>query len=157
MEKGADTPSAAGTHLDALRDGDAGAARRAPTRGRFPGEPREMIPYVLVKEPAANASGWYLGIEFSGRTRISLERSGAALRGEAGLNPFPVPTARALPPGATFVTPTVFVGASRADADGAGNVVRRWVRAVLGNPRTLRRSHLSVARQQQLGQRHGGR
>ena len=137
VEKGADTPSAAGTHLDPLRDGDSWRGTSSPYARPLPGEPREMIPYVLVQGAGGEQSGWYLGIEFSGRTAISLARTGAALRGEAGLNPLPGPYRTRLAPGATFVTPTVFIGASQDGPDAAGNVLRRWVRAVLNNPLTI--------------------
>jgi Melibiase/Glycosyl hydrolase family 36 C-terminal domain len=137
VEKGADIPSAQGTHLDALRDGDAWQGTSSSYARPIAGEPREMIPYVLVEEPGESRRGWYLGIEFSGRTRITLKREGNVLRGEAGLNPLPGPYRTRLRPGESFATPTIFLGASTGGPDGAGNVLRRWVRAVLGNPRTL--------------------
>jgi hypothetical protein len=137
VEKGADTPSAAGTHLDPLREGDTWQGTSSPYARPLPGEPREMIPYVLVQRADGEQTGWYLGIEFSGRTAISLARTGAALRGEAGLNPLPGPYRTRLAPGGKFVTPTVFIGGSRGGPDAAGNVLRRWVRAVLNNPLTI--------------------
>jgi len=138
VEKGADTPSSAGTHRDALRDGDAWIGTSSTYARPSANEAREMIPYVLVDEPDGARRGWYVGIEFSGRTRITLERDGASLRGEAGLNPVPGPYRTRLQPGETFATPTTFIGAFSGGPDGAGNIVRRWVRAVLNNPRTLR-------------------
>ena len=36
--------------------------------------PREMIPYLLVERDDSEEQGWYAGIEFSGRTRITLRR-----------------------------------------------------------------------------------
>jgi hypothetical protein len=137
VEKGADTPSEVGTHLDPLRDADTWRGTSSTYARPLPAQPREMIPYVLVQRAGGDRSGWYLGIEFSGRTAISLARTGAALRGEAGLDPLPGPYRTRLAPGATFVTPTVFIGASRDGPDAAGNVVRRWVRAVLNNPLTV--------------------
>jgi len=136
VEKGADTPSAAGVHLDALRAGDRWQGASSTYARPLPKQPREMIPYVLVTEPDGAQRGWFVGIEFSGRTRILLERTGDSLRGEAGLNPEPGPYRTRLPPGAAFVAPTVFLGTASGGADGAGNVLRRWVRDVLGNPRT---------------------
>jgi hypothetical protein len=138
VEKGADTPSSEGTHLDALRDGDGWEGRSSTYARPLPGEPREMIPYLLVDEPDGDRRGWYVGIEFSGRTRITLQRSGASLRGEASLDPAPGPYRTRLPPGGTFETPTIFIGAFAGGPDGAGNTLRRWVRAALGNQRTLR-------------------
>ena len=136
VEKGADTPSAAGVHLDELRAGERWQGTSSTYARPLPKQPREMIPYVLVTEPDGAQRGWFVGIEFSGRTRILLERTGDSLRGEAGLNPEPGPYRTRLPPGATFVTPAVFLGTSSGGADGAGNILRRWVREVLGNPRT---------------------
>jgi hypothetical protein len=138
VEKGADTPSAEGTHLDALHDGDTWQGSSSTYARPLPNQPREMIPYLLVDESGGVRRGWYVGIEWSGRTRITLQRNGASLQGEAGLNPVPGPYRTRLPPGGTFATPTVFLGAFAGGPDGAGNILRRWVRAVLNNPRTLR-------------------
>jgi hypothetical protein len=137
VEKGADIPSSQGTHLDALTEGDAWQGYSSTYAIPHPGRPREMIPYVLVDELSADQRGWYIGIEFSGRTRITLTRSGSALHGEAGLDPSPGPYRTAVPPGGSFETPTIFIGAFRGGPDDAGNILRRWVRAVLNNPRTL--------------------
>jgi hypothetical protein len=138
VEKGADTPSSEGTHLDALREGDAWVGRSSTYARPLAHEPREMIPYLLVDEPDGERRGWYVGIEFSGRTRISLQRSGTSLRGEAGLDPAPGPYRTRVPPGGTFDTPTIFIGTFAGGPDGAGNSLRRWVRAALNDPRTLR-------------------
>ena len=137
VEKGADVPSAAGTHLDEMRDGDSWQGTSSTYARPVAGEPREMIPWVLVEEPGGARRGWYLGIEFSGRTHITLARRGTSLRGEAGLNPLPGPYRTRLLPGASFTTPTIFAGAFRGGPDAAGNLLRRWVRAVLQNPRTI--------------------
>ncbi|HEY0801536.1 MAG TPA: glycoside hydrolase family 36 protein [Steroidobacteraceae bacterium] len=137
VEKGADTPSSEGTHLDALRDGDTWQGSSSTYARPTLGQAREMIPYLLVDEPGGDGQGWYVGIEFSGRTRITLQRDGASLRGEAGLNPLPGPYRTQVLPGGTFETPTIFIGAFAGGPDGAGNILRRWVRAVLNNPRTL--------------------
>jgi hypothetical protein len=42
-----------------------------------------------------------------------------------------------MPPGGTFATPPIFIGAFRGGPDGAANIVRRWLREVLNKPRTL--------------------
>ena len=138
VEKGADTPSSQGTHLDALQDGDSWQGSSSTYARPIQNQPREMIPYLLVDEPGGDRRGWYVGIEFSGPTRITLQRSGASLRGEAGLDPLPGPYRTRLPAGGTFETPTIFIGAFSGGPDAAGNIVRRWVRAVLNNPHTLR-------------------
>lgn len=138
IEKGADTPSASGTHLDALEVGDRWSGSSSTYARPVAGQSREMIPWMLVDEPDGPRRGWYLGIEFSGRTRITLERDAQALRGDAGLNPLPGPYRTRLPPGAIFTTPTIFIGTFNGGPDGAGNVLRRWVREVLGHPQTVR-------------------
>ena len=137
VEKGADTPSAVGTHLDLLRDGDTWQGTSSTYARPLPDLPREMIPYVSVEEPEGPRHGWYLGIEFSGRTRITLQRVNDSVRGEAGLNPLPRPYQTRVAAGGTFETPAVFLGAFAGGPDGAGNIVRRWVRSVLQNPATL--------------------
>jgi hypothetical protein len=141
VEKGAGTPSAEGTHLDALHEGDRWVGASSTYAHPRPGEPREMIPFMLVERADDERVGWYLGLEFSGRTHITLERTAGSLRGEAGLNPDPGPYRTRLAAGGSFETPTVFLGAFRGDADDAGNALRRWVRAVLNNPATVRDAH----------------
>ena len=138
VEKGADAPSSEGTHLDVLHDGDSWQGSSSTYARPTPNQPREMIPYLLVDEPGGARAGWYVGIEWSGRTRITLQRNGASVQGEAGLNPGLSPYRTRLPPGGTFATPTIFIGAFGGGPDGAGNIVRRWVRGVLNNQRTLR-------------------
>ncbi len=146
VEKGADTPSAAGTHLDALRDADAWVGHSSTYARPQPGRPREMIPYVLVEGSGGDQDGrgWYLGIESSACTHITLTRDGASLRGEAGFVAScdaDAPAEREqtrIPPHGSFETPTIFLGAFAGGPDGAGNALRPWVRAVLENPLTLR-------------------
>ena len=137
VEKGADTPSPEGVHLDDLRDGDVWQNFSSTYARPVGGKPREMVPYVLVAEATGDRRGWYVGIEFSGRTRITLQRQGSVLTGDAGLNPTPGPYRTHLAPGGIFAAPTIFIGAFSGGPDGAANIVRRWVRAVLNNPRTL--------------------
>jgi alpha-galactosidase len=95
-----------------------------------------VIPWILVERTDPSESGWYAGIEFSGRTRIALARNGHSIQGAAGLNPDPDPFRTRLAPGEIFETPVVFLGGFRGGPDGAGNVLRRWVREVLTNPET---------------------
>ena len=141
VEKGADVPSAQGTHLDALREGDTWRGASSTYARPIAGQPREMIPYLLVTEPGGELRGWYIGIEFSGRTQITLRRTGASVAGDAGLDPRPGPYRTRLPAGATFTTPTIFLGALAGDPDEAGNVLRQWVREVLNSPQSLRDPH----------------
>lgn len=138
VEKGADTPSAVGTHRDTLVEGQPWTGTSSTYARPVEGQPREMIPFLLVERPAGDRVGWYLGIEFSARVRITLDRNGHALRGEAGLNADPKTYGTRVLPASSFETPTVFLGAFRGDEDDAGNELRRWVRDALGNPATLR-------------------
>ena len=141
VEKGAGTPSAEGVHRALMRDGDNWVGTSSTYAHPREGEPREMIPFMLVERADGDRVGWYLGIEFSGRTHITLERTAHSLRGEAGLNPDPGPYRTRLAAGASFETPTVFLGAFRGAIDDAGNILRPWVRAVLNNPATVRDTH----------------
>jgi hypothetical protein len=138
VEKGASAPSEVGTHEIPFRVGNEWMGTASTYAHPAKGEPREIIPYLLVERAGADETGWYIGIEFSGRTRITLRRSGDSIVGEAGLNPAPGPFRTRLAAGETFETPVVFVGAFEGGPDGAGNVLRRWIRAALNNPVTLR-------------------
>ena len=135
IEKGANTPSPIGTHEVSIGEGYHWTGTSSTYGDIHPEQPREIIPWSLVGRLGTH-TGWYLGIEFSGRTRIALRRTGDTLEGEAGLNPDPAPFRSRLLAGESFESPIVFVGGFRDGADGAGNVLRRWVRAVLGNPLT---------------------
>jgi hypothetical protein len=136
VEKGADSPSANGTHLDTVAEGYRWTGKSSTYAHPEPGERREIIPAEFVYSPSASKAGWYAGLEFSGRTRIALVRQADSVKTVLGLDPQPGPFKTRLAPGASFVTPTVFLGAFHGGADGAGNQLRHWVRAVLGNPLT---------------------
>jgi hypothetical protein len=84
VEKGADTPSAEGTHLEAVTDGYRWTGKSTTYAHPVPGEKREIIPAEFVYATDGAQSGWYAGIEFSGRTRITLERSGGNSKERAG-------------------------------------------------------------------------
>ena len=136
VEKGANTPSPVGTHQVAISEGYKWIGTSSTYGDLSDTEPREIIPWSLVQSNDTTQSGWYAGVEFSGRTRISLEREKDSLKGALGLNSDPGPFRTRLMPGETFEAPVVFLGGFRDGPDGAGNVLRRWVRAVLGNPET---------------------
>jgi hypothetical protein len=136
VEKGADSPSAEGTHLETVAEGYSWTGKSSTYAHPVQGEKREIIPAEIVYNASGSQSGWYAGIEFSGRTRITLERSGASLKSVLGLDPEPGPFRTRLVPGGSFETPTVFLGAFSGGVDGAGNQLRPWVRAVLNNPLT---------------------
>ena len=136
VEKGADTPSPIGTHSEDIHDGYSWTGYSSTYAFPQKGEPREIIPAEFVFNSDSPQSGWFAGIEFSGRTRISLEREGDSLSSVLGLNPTPGPFRTRLQPGETFETPTVFLGAFTGGPDAAANQLHAWVRAVLGNPAT---------------------
>jgi hypothetical protein len=146
VEKGANTPSPVGTHQVALIEGYKWTGTSSTYGDLRDNEPREIIPWSLVQGSPSEGSpsrrkdaaqaGWYAGLEFSGRTRISLAREKDSLQIAIGLNPDPSPFRTRLAPGEVFETPVVFLGGFRDGSDEAGNVLRRWVRAVLGNPET---------------------
>ena len=92
---------------------------------------------MLVETAGGTQSGWYVGIEFSGRTLLTLDRQGGSLSGRVGLNPSPGPFLTRLPPGGSFTTPTIFLGAFSGGSDAAGNILRRWVSQALLSPATL--------------------
>jgi hypothetical protein len=141
VEKGADTPSAQGTHLEAVSEGYHWTGKSSTYAHPIRGEAREIIPAEFVYTTAHPEQGWYAGIEFSGRTRIALERNGDSLKSVLGLNPEPGPFRTRLELGSRFDTPTVFLGAFEGGPDGAGNQLRQWVKAVLGNPLTWKDPH----------------
>ena len=136
VEKGANTPSAMGTHEVSVPDGYHWTGTSSTYGDIDERDPREIIPWTLVERNDATHTGWYAGIEFSGRTRVSLQREKDSLKGVLGLNPDPRPARTRLLPGEMFESPIVFLGGFHGGPDGAGNILRRWVRAVLGNPLT---------------------
>ncbi len=137
IEKGAGKPSNEGTHPVTFKPGDKWIGESSTYAHPSANQPREIIPWLLVERSEAERPGWYIGIEFSGRTRITLEREGDSVRGRAGLNPMPGPFKTRLPAGGVFETPSIFLGAYRGGADAAGNIMRRWIRQVLNNPLTI--------------------
>ena len=141
VEKGADTPSAHGTQLENLSDGYHWIGKSSTYAFPAPGEAREIIPAEFVFDAEHPQTGWFAGLEFSGRTRISLKRAGNTVTSVLGLNPEPGPFRTRLEAGGSFTTPTVFLGAFSGGPDGAANQLRPWVRAVLGNPLTWKEPH----------------
>lgn len=136
VEKGADTPSAVGTHLVDMVQDYRWTGKSSTYAFPEPGEAREIIPAEVVFDADGPGAGWFAGIEFSGRTRISLERRANAVKTVLGLDPEPGPFRTRLEPGGTFETPTAFLGLFSGGPDGAGNQLRTWVTSVLGNPVT---------------------
>jgi hypothetical protein len=137
IDKGAVKAPPVGTHVVAVGKGYRWAGTSSTYAHPRDGQPREIIPYILVRRPRDGA-GWYAGIEFSGRTRVTLERQGKVVSSRLGMNPDPEPFRTRLAAGESFVTPTVFLGATTGSLDDAGNLLRRWVRAVLNDPATVK-------------------
>jgi hypothetical protein len=129
IDKGAGKPSPVGTHEIDLTSGYNWEGKSSTYASDE--EPREIIPWFMVERNGEHGDGWYVGVEFSGRTSLTLERAAGSLRGTVGLNPNPGPFRTRLQPGATFEAPPVFVGAFTGGRDGLGNVLRPWVRQVL--------------------------
>ena len=137
IDKGAGKAPPIGTHVVAVDNRYAWRGTSSSYAHPQAGEAREIIPYFFVREND-KPTGWYTGIEFSGRVAMSLTRHDGVLEGTTGLNSEPGPFRTRLEPGATFATPTVFVGASDGDIDNTANTLHRWVREVLNDPATLR-------------------
>jgi alpha-galactosidase len=129
VDKGAGKPSPIGTHQLEVSSGYRWEGKSSTYATDE--EPREIIPWFMVERNGEQGDGWYVGVEFSGRTSLTLERTAGSLRGAVGLNPDPGPFSTSLQPGATFEAPPVFVGAFTGGRDGLGNVLRPWVRQVL--------------------------
>jgi alpha-galactosidase len=131
IEKGADTPSGIGTHLDSVGDGyrwEGYSSTYAQTRSH---DPREILPYMLVEHSNGIQTGFYVGIEFSGRTQMTLSRARDSLRGEVGLNPDSGESRTRLKPGEVFETPRIFLGSTHGGPDATANMLRHWIREVL--------------------------
>ncbi len=141
VEKGADSPSAEGTHLETIADGYQWIGRSSTYARPIKGEAREIIPAEFVYGTNGSQAGWFAGIEFSGRTRISLSRRKDSLASDLGLNPEPGPFRTRLVAGGKFETPTAFLGLFQGGPDGAGNQLRPWVREVLNNPSAWKDAH----------------
>src|SRR5450631_1663681 len=134
VDKGAGKPTAVGTHAAPIPVGF--QWKGLSSTYAMDGESREVIPWFMVQRNGKDSDGWYVGVEFSGRTQLTIERDSTTIRGSVGLNPDPGPFRTRLLPGETFAVPTVFVGRFTGGSDGAGNVLRPWVRQVLNNPKT---------------------
>ncbi len=141
IDKGAGQPTKIGTHDVEVPVGYQWQGMSSTYATDAP--PREIIPWMMVKQTHTD-SGWYAGIEFSGRTRMTLQRNGDNLQGEIGLNPEPGAFRTRLEPQETFQAPTIFLGAFTGGVDGLGNVLRPWVRAVLMNPVTWKKSEFPM-------------
>ena len=141
VDKGADTPTPVGTHIEDVVAGYKWTGYSSTYSFPQKGEAREVIPAEFVFDSDQAQEGWFAGIEFSGRTRISLDRTASSVDSVLGLNPEPGPFRTRLDAGETFETPTAFFGVFSGGPDGAANQLHAWVRAVLGNPITWKDPH----------------
>jgi alpha-galactosidase len=138
VDKGAGKPSQVGTHQDAVNpdyrwEGTSSSYARDGSN--------EIIPWFAMEREDPTPDGWYVGVEYSGRTRLTLHRDAASIYGSVGLNPDPGTFRTRVAPSQAFQSPTVLVGGFRGGVDGLGNVLRPWVRKVLNNPQTWKNSH----------------
>lgn len=140
IDKGAGEAPPVGTHLVDVADGYRWLGESSAFAHPRKGEPREIVPYFLVQPKGGEGIGWYLGVEFSGRVAMTLQRRGDMLEGRVGLNPEPGPFRTTLASGSTFATPTIFLGVSRGSVDDAGNALKRWIREAINDPRVMRDS-----------------
>ena len=135
VEKGAGSPSAIGTHQVTVPAGYKWIGTSSTYAHPKENEPREVIPYFSVQR--ADQSGWYVGIEFSGRTQpVPVERKDSVTAWSGGTQSRSGAVRTRLEPGKSFDTPVIFVGAFAGGPDAAANGLRRWVREVLTNPKT---------------------
>ena len=138
VDKGAGKPTSIGTHQVTISPSYRWEGKSS-TYASDDG-PREVIPWSMVQRTngvgGRAEDGWYVGVEFSGRVNLTLERGERTVSGAVGLDPDPGPFRTRLLPGGSFDTPPIFLGAFRGDPDAAGNILRPWVRKVLGNPVT---------------------
>lgn len=127
VEKGASRPSNAGTHCEPIGVGYKFMGRSTP----YP-ETAQMIPWMSIQDTSAGA-GVYFGIEFSGRVGFDVRAKEQPwkLRVIAGLDPSENGFRSQLPPGARFVTPTVFMGCYLGDVDHGANRLHHFVAAHL--------------------------
>ncbi len=137
IDKGGGDAPPIGTHVVSIDEGYSWRGTSSPFAHPRTDEAREIIPYFFVRA-TDKPTGWYTGIEFSGRVAMSLVRHDDVVEGTIGLNAEPAPFRTRVAPGATFATPTVFLGASDGDIDNTANTLQRWVREVLNDPATVR-------------------
>jgi alpha-galactosidase len=134
VDKGMGKPSLIGTHDVPIGAGYQWEGKSS-TYARDEDQ-REIIPWFMVEREDKSHDGWYVGIAFSGRTRLTLQRHAAWLQGSVGLDPDPASFRTRLLPHETFYVPTVLIGGFSGGPDGLGNILRPWVRQVLNNPKT---------------------
>ena len=92
---------------------------------------RDHVPFLAVRD-RATSTGWYAGVEFSGRVSLTVRPLGNDLfRARLGLVEEPESSTTVLAAGAIYALPTVFVGKFRGGFDDGCNEMKRWVGAHL--------------------------
>ncbi len=136
VEKGGSFPSDSGAHHEPIASGYQSSLLSTPYGGD--GADRDAIPWTAVQDEMAR-EGWYVGIEFSGRVSLSLNRlpssakAGTEVETELGLDNAEPAQTRLLP-GETWQAPAVFVGCYSGDVDDGSNRLHRWVESELRPP-----------------------
>ncbi|MGQ9698014.1 MAG: alpha-galactosidase [Armatimonadota bacterium] len=121
VERGGGTPTDVGVHREEL---DAG--RRLSLLSTPRAEHNEPIPWVALQD--GSRGGVYIGVQFSGLTRIELEPTDdGSVRILAGLDPGDRPYRTILHAGEVLQVPTVFIGAYRGEVDDGANRLHRYV------------------------------
>ena len=139
VEKGAGRPSLTGVHTDPVGPNfkqtvlcQPYVADKEAYSEDWHG--RDAIPWVSVYDQTAH-SGWYAGVEFSGRTSIRMvSPSGPQILVSMGLaaEPKGSPDFRTIVlPGETYVLPTVFIGCYSGTVEDGCNQLKHWVDSAL--------------------------
>jgi hypothetical protein len=150
VDKGTNTPPPVGTHSAAITNEYHSQGKSSSYAHPVNGQTPEIIPWLLVWDREAR-QGWYAGIEFSGRVRLSLDRGLGRLSCTLELNPEPTDAyvrtvgsqayqhefRTTIPAQGRFTAPPAFLGSFAGDPEDAGNDLRKWVAAVL-QPRSTR-------------------
>ena len=141
VEKGADTPSAFGTHLVPVPQGYDWEGTSSTYAHPETGEAREIIPWYLAeRNDGRQRAGTWASNSADARDSPWSARAGDPSR-NGGTESRSRPVSHASRAGGVFETPTVFLGAFDGGPDGAANQLRPWVRAVLGNPIAWKDEH----------------
>jgi len=121
VERGGGTPTDVGVHREELAPG-----RRLSLLSTPRAERNEPIPWLALQD--GNRGGLYIGVQFSGLTRIQAEvGEDRSVRVLAGLEPGNTPYRTILRAGGVLQIPGVFIGAYPGDVDDGANRLHRYV------------------------------
>ncbi|MDR3691849.1 MAG: alpha-galactosidase [Fimbriimonas sp.] len=139
VEKPAGRPSPTGIHADPLGPDFSYTVLSEPYESdqRAYSEDwhdRDAVPWVSVHDRSAR-SGWYAGVEFSGRVSIQLKPHGPnrvdCVMGIADEPEGAKPFRTVIRPGEAYALPTVFLGTYKGTVDDGCNQMTRWVDTAL--------------------------